>query len=235
VKHPISCALIALLCLAAQSIPSPAADAAPKPGLRTLYFIRHGMYEKDDPSDDRIGKRLDKLGREQMALIGKRLAALPVRMTSLTSSELTRGRESGDIIGRILHMPPARDSLLNECTPYRNNARAVQDSADADSAEARLERAWARYVRPSLDGDAHDVLVCHGNVIRWMTCKALGVDTKQWATMDIGNGSLTVILVRADGTARLVEYSDVGHIPVKQQTWSGKGGNWAAPANNAKH
>ena len=224
---------IALACVAGQSSRAPAAEATPHPGLRTLYLIRHGIYDRDDPADDRIGKHLNALGREQAAMIGKRLAALPVRMTSLTSSMLTRARETADVMGRALHMAPARDSLLNECTPPSNREDVSKNHspAEADSAEAQLERAWARYALPSIEGDAHDVLVCHGNVIRWFTCKAIGVDTRQWATMDIGNGSLTVIVVRADGTPRLVTFSDVGHLPVEKQTWSGKGGNWMpAPA-----
>ena len=94
--------------------------------------------------------------------------------------------------------------------------------------DANLQAAWAKYMRPSPEADAHDVLVCHGNVIRWMVCRALGLDTKRWSTMDIGNGSITVIAVRSDGMTRLAVFSDVGHLPVEKQTWSGRGAGWAA-------
>jgi len=70
------------------------------------------------------------------------------------------------------------------------------------------------------------VLVCHGNVIRWLTAHALGLDEKRWTHMDIGNCSLTIIAIRPDGSARLVMYSDVGHIPVDKQTWAGAGAGW---------
>jgi serine/threonine-protein phosphatase PGAM5 len=222
-----------LLVLAALALPiaHSATAATPPTGLRTIYLIRHGFYDRADSSDDRVGKHLVQIGRDQALLVGKRLSELPVKMTTLTSSTLTRAMETADLMGQTLHMSVTRDSLLSECTPPRNRAGTTRDpdSTEAAAAEIQLQQAWAKYMRPSPDGDAHDVLVCHGNVIRWMTCKALGVDTKQWATMDIGNGSLTVIVIRPDGTLRLVTFSDVGHLPVEKQTWSGKGGNWTAP------
>jgi serine/threonine-protein phosphatase PGAM5 len=213
-----------------------AATATPQPGLRTIYLIRHGFYDRADSADDRVGKHLVQLGRDQAILVGHRLSQLPVKMTTLTSSMLTRAMETGDLMGQALHMNVGRDSLLNECGPHRNytGTSRDRDSTESAAAELQLERAWAKYVRPSPDGDAHDVLVCHGNVIRWMTCKAMGVDTKQWAAMDIGNGSLTVIVVRPDGTTRLVTYSDVGHLPVDKQSWTGRGGNWAPPVAEVK-
>src|SRR5260370_1423431 len=76
------------------------------------------------------------------------------------------------------------------------------------------------------DRDAYDVLVCHGNVIRWTLMRTVGADVKSWLNLDSGNGSLTIVAVRADGSTRLVMYSDVGHIPWEKQTWSGKGGGW---------
>ena len=86
------------------------------------------------------------------------------------------------------------------------------------------------YARATAGTTTHDVLVCHGNVIRWFVCKALGVDLNQWTRMDIANASLTVITIRSDGTTRLEIFGEVAHLPIAKQTWSGKGPGWAAPA-----
>jgi hypothetical protein len=67
-------------------------------------------------------------------------------------------------------------------------------------------------------------LVCHGNVIRWLVAKALGMDQKTWTKMDIANASLTVINIRADGSTHLAMFNDVGHSPVEKQSWAGVGG-----------
>jgi serine/threonine-protein phosphatase PGAM5 len=90
--------------------------------------------------------------------------------------------------------------------------------------------AWQRYFVPTPGRDTYDVLVCHGNVIRWTLMRALGAVTKHWSDQDFGYGSLSIIAVRPEGSIRLVMYSDVGHIPVEKQSWSGRGGGWVKPA-----
>ena len=60
-------------------------------------------------------------------------------------------------------------------------------------------------------------------MIRWLTLKTLGADVTKWYGPDIANASLTVIAVRADGSRRLVTFSDTGHLPAGEQTWAGRG------------
>jgi serine/threonine-protein phosphatase PGAM5 len=201
---------------------------APPAHVRYVYLIRHGDYDRNDAADDRTANGLNALGHEQARLIGARLAGLPVKIHSLVSSNYTRARDTAAEIGSILGMPAQEDSLLHECTPNSDRADFMSNHKPDEIAacEANLVAAWARYMQPSPDADTHDVLVCHGNVIRWFVSRALGVDTKRWGAMDIGNGSLTVLAVRADGSTRLVLFSDVGHLPVVKQTWTGRGAGW---------
>ncbi|MEO5618139.1 MAG: histidine phosphatase family protein [Candidatus Eisenbacteria bacterium] len=202
-------------------------------GYRYLYLVRHGWYDFGDKRDDRIGMGLDSLGRVQARLVGERLAALPVKIHSLTSSTLTRARETADDIGVLLRMQPERDSLISECqTPsLRADLNAREPQADQDACQARMLRAYARYVHPAGSReDVRDVLVAHGNVIRWFVTKTLGLDTKNWTSLDLANGSITVIAVRPDGMARLVAFSDTGHLPPAAQTWTGRGAGWSPPA-----
>ena len=217
---------IAVLAVAPAAWSADAPPAKP-PAQRTLYLIRHGEYDYRDSADARVGKHLTKLGREQAGYVAKRLKSLPVKLAAVHTSTLTRAMETGDVIGAALRLPVTRDSLLSECTPPSSNPAIKYDTpGEADSAQAQLEAAWAAYVRPPLEADAHEALVCHGNVIRWFVTKALGADTKQWTNMDIGHCSLTIIIVRANGTARLVTFSDVGHLPLEKQTWAGRGPGW---------
>jgi serine/threonine-protein phosphatase PGAM5 len=198
-------------------------------GVHYVYLVRHGIYDRDTTvTDDRLGNGLNTLGHEQAKLAGARLAQLPVRLHALVTSDYARARETADDIGALLNMVPVQDSLLHECTPPSDRPDLMKDPADLALCSANLEAAWAKYFSPSPDADRHDVLVCHGNVIRWMTARALGLDLKRWIHMDIGNCSLTVLAVRPDGSVRLVMYSDVGHIPVSKQTWAGAGAGWKA-------
>ena len=206
---------------------NPAAQA----GIRYLYLIRHGAYDEDDPRDPRVGKGLDSLGRDQARLTGGRLAHLPIRIDRLVSSTFTRAAETADIIGKSLHVPVTRDSDVCECSApsYRPDYVRVDSRAEKEACRTRLERAYRRYVRPAGGpDDRHDVIVSHGNVIRWFVTKALGLPTTRWPDYDIGNCSITVISVRPNGATRLDAFSDTGHLPASLQTWTGKGAGWTS-------
>lgn len=209
--------------------PSPSMAAAPKApaGLHTLYLIRHGYYDWRDPADARVGKHLDALGREQARLVAKRLKSMPVRFATVKTSAFSRAMETGDIIGQVLGLPVARDSLFNECTPPTDRPDIKWDTpGEADSAQAQLEAAWARYAQPTPGVDTHEVIACHGNVIRWFLTRAIGADTRRWPYLEIANGSITVITIKPDGAVRLVMYNDIAHVPTSKQTWAGRGPGW---------
>lgn len=225
---------ISLLAIAMLQLSSLAAIAAgpPKPaGIHYVYFIRHGIYDYDSTADEVAGNGLNALGHEQARLIGARLASLPVKPASLVSSTLRRARETADDMGVAMGMTPQRDSLLQECTPTSERADYMANHTAGEIAlcDSNLAAAWAKYMVPTPDADRHDVLVAHGNVIRWFVSHAVVGDTRRWHTLEIGNGSLTILSVRPDGTTRLVIFSDVGHLPPSKQTWTGKGAGWGAP------
>ena len=57
------------------------------------------------------------------------------------------------------------------------------------------------------------MFVCHGNVIRYLVTRALGVDSKAWLEMSVGHASITKILVKPDGSMQVISVGDVGHLP----------------------
>jgi len=220
-----------LLCVVALPAAAQMREATPPAGkgVHYVYMVRHGIYDRDTTAtDDRTSNGLNALGHEQAKLVGARLAALGIKFDRLISSEFLRAKQTADDIGALMKMTPTRDGALNECTPASVNATLMAGEKPADVAACDSVRAvaWQRYFVSTPQRDTYDALVCHGNVIRWTLMRALGADTKLWSNQDIGNCSLTIIAVRPDGTIRLVEYSDVGHIPVEKQSWSGRGGGW---------
>jgi len=223
------------LLLLACAFPARAADP-PKPGagIHYVYLVRHGTYDRDPDrnADDVVANGLNALGHEQAGLVGARLAALPIETAALISSNYRRARETADDIGQLLGKAPAIDTLIHECAPASDRFDSMRDHDPGEVAacDSNLARAWAKYMVPSPNADRHDVLVCHSNVIRWFVSHALAGDPRRWAEMEIGNASLTIIAVRPDGTTRLVCFSDVGHLPVPKQTWTGNGAGWGAQA-----
>jgi len=197
---------------------------ATSPGTRTLYLIRHGLYDEDDPRDEAVGRGLTEAGRSQARMTGARLAALGVPFDTLWASPMTRARETAAIIAESLPgLMPRLAPDLAECTPTTRRKDIMADLAagEADACVAQLERAFARFFVPSPAGDRHELLVCHGNVIRWLWCRALGVDTAAWLGMAIANCSVTVIQVKPDGACKLYVFGDAAHLPAGLQTYPG--------------
>ena len=230
-KHALLVCALFLSAVSSAWAQAPSAPAAT--GTHFVYLVRHGIYDRDtSATDDRVANPLNALGHEQAKLAGARLAGLGVKFDRLISSELLRAAQTADDMAKAMKMTPTRDAVLNECTPTTSNARIMADEKPNEVAACDSARQvqWSHYFAPTPDRDTYDVLVCHGNVIRWTMMKALGADTKEWANLDCGNASLTIFAVRPNGTIRPVMYSDVGHIPVEKQTWSGRAGGWVKPA-----
>ena len=219
----LSLLLVLAATMAAAQPPAPAPAGS---GVHFVYLVRHGMYDRDTTAtDDRVSNGLNALGHEQARLTGERLATLGVRFDRLVSSEYLRAKQTADDMAQAMRMTPVRDAALNECYPTSHSTRLMAQVTPAEVSECDSARVvqWARYFTPTPERDTHDVLVCHGNVIRWTLLRAVGADPANWHQHDVGNGSVTVIAVRPDGSVRVAAYSDTGHLPVGKQTWAGRG------------
>ena len=218
------CVILSTLGLLTSGVPASAVqhDAGERlSGVRTIYLIRHGQYDHEDDSDPDVGKALVPLGVAQARLVAARLAALPVEMTSLTSSTMTRARQTALVIGGDFpNLALRKSELIRECTPstWREDIMADTFPDAVEACERNLDRAFSKYFVPSPDEDRHDIIVCHGNVIRYFVTKVLGVDTESWLGMAIGNCSLTIVRIKPDGSMKLLTYGDVGHLPPNMQT-----------------
>jgi len=194
-------------------------------GVRTVYLIRHGEYDQKDTSNYDIGKKLTPLGIAQTRLLSARLKGMPVEFTSLTSSTMTRARETAMVINKDFpELKLQQSTLIRECTPptWRKDIMADETETDLQMCAKNLETAFAEYFLPSQDGnDRNDIIVCHGNVIRYFVTKVLKADPMSWLQMSITNCSLTIICVMPDGTMKLDTFSDYGHIPENMRTFTG--------------
>ncbi|UCH84778.1 MAG: histidine phosphatase family protein [Candidatus Latescibacterota bacterium] len=218
VSTVISFVLDCHVAMAGVSAPGTAADPAHS---RYLYLIRHGQYDYDDASDPDVGKALVPLGIAQARLVAARLGSLPVDMTALWSSTMTRARQTARVIGDdfpALQLDTSK--LLRECIPptWRKDVVADVDPGEMSECVDQLEEAFATFFVPSLDRERHDIIVCHGNVIRYFVTKVLGVDTMAWLGMSVGNCSMTVVRIDPSGLMKILMVGDIGHIPSNLQT-----------------
>jgi serine/threonine-protein phosphatase PGAM5 len=223
------------LALATACFPA-ATEAADGAGTRTIILVRHGEYDADPAADEKLGPHLSVLGIAQAHLVGARLAGLPGSIEGLHTSPMHRAR---DTAGTIAQDFPGRSfdviDDLAECTPP--SRRDTGDSAeDMAACQAQLDRVYAAWFKASADGDRTDLFVCHGNVIRYLVTRALGVDPKAWLQMSIGHASITRIRIKADGSMQVIAVGDAGHLPPNMLSGTSadpeRGLDLSAPAAN---
>jgi serine/threonine-protein phosphatase PGAM5 len=182
-------------------------------GTRTLLLVRHGQYDPED------GGKLTELGREQAQVTGSWLAQhlAGQRVHALWASTLPRARETADIIARSITRAKVRAaSVLREGMYSKVKGYEVPASERQEDRE-RADAAWARFFRTTR-ADRLEIVVCHGNLIRYLVCRALHVPVIRWTRMNSSHCSMTRILVRDTGAIRVASYNETAHLPTKLLT-----------------
>lgn len=212
----------ALLSLALLLPAMPAAADPPEAAVRTLVLVRHGHYLPDPAADEKLGPGLSELGVAQARLAGGRLAG-EGSFDRVLASPMTRAQETARVIVDDLGAGEAiTDPDLAECTPSTRRA-AVNDSvgeADRKACEAQFDRAFARHFVPAQGQPRRELLVCHGNAIRYLLTRALGVERQAWLEMSLGHVSFSTVRIAADGSMQVIAAGDVGHLPPGLRTGS---------------
>ena len=183
--------------------------------------MRHGHYAPDPSADAKLGPALTDLGIAQAHLVGARLAGLPQKFDAVYSSPLTRAQQTAKVIvGDLDNAAIETVADLAECTPptrHKEITAAMKPEDLSDCAE-QLDRLFAARFKPANGAPVQELLVCHGNVIRYLITKSLAVDTEAWLEMSVGHVSMTTIRVEADGSTKVIAIGDVGHVPPNLRT-----------------
>ncbi|HMI31905.1 MAG TPA: histidine phosphatase family protein [Candidatus Limnocylindrales bacterium] len=180
-------------------------------GCRTLVLIRHGQYSS-------VG--LTRVGRMQAAHAARRLRSVPA--TAIHCSTMRRAVQTAHIIAKgHPDLPLRRASLLRECFPGLPPALRKEFAISTETTRRgkdQADRAYRRYFRRSVGRDICDVLVCHGNLIRYLVCRALVLGKYAWCTLGTAHCGITVIRIMANGVLVLDSYNDTGHLPRRLRT-----------------
>ena len=82
-------------------------------------------------------------------------------------------------------------------------------------------------VKPPDSNHEFEIVVCHGNVIRYWFLRALQLPPEAWLRLCTFNCSLTYMVVRPGGTVSCRTLGDIGHLDHVGQSFSGhEGFNW---------
>lgn len=191
---------------------------------RILYLVRHGQQATPQIYNG-LGNHLSELGKRQAELTGDLLALVPV--TRIYHSTMRRAAETAQAIAaRHPRVPVHASRLLWEGVPYLPTLLApfFEDvTAEVISKDrARLDRAFERFFRPATT-ETVDVLVCHGNMIRYLVTRAIHAPPDSLAHMEINNCGVTQVVIEPEFVPerRTVLYglNSVGHIPPELRTF----------------
>jgi len=110
--------------------------------------------------------------------------------------------------------------------PVRKELKAMLD-AKVDEEHERIEKAFQKYMHRSTtntadNGEKHefDVIVCHGNVIRYFFCRALQLPPEAWLRLCTFNCSLTYLMILPNGNVSCRMMGDIGHLRYDHTTFS---------------
>ncbi|MCA9587183.1 MAG: histidine phosphatase family protein [Myxococcales bacterium] len=184
---------------------------APRAASRTIVIVRHGHYDTDPNGP----QRLTDIGIEQAELTAAWLRDRGVDI--MLSSRLPRARQTAEILSRGLGDVDVSYSHLLREGMYSKIAGYTVPPEERREDRVRAERAFTRFFRPTRR-DRVELYVSHGNLIRYLVCRSLGVPAVRWTRMVSHNCGITTIVVRATGAVRVVSYNQTAHLPPRLVT-----------------
>lgn len=187
---------------------------------KTLYLVRHGQYNPEDQSNP-LGGSLTAVGHEQVIRTAEALAQVPV--TAIYTSRLTRAVETArQIAARHPGVQVIELEYLKEISPPLPYlaVKLMKDMPVRKVTRDRrnIERAYRQLFKPAGKQDEYEVVVCHGNVIRYFACRILQVPPSVWMSMEIYNASITSVEIDRYGNSILLSYNETGHLSENLKT-----------------
>lgn len=186
---------------------------------RHITLVRHGQYTR---TDEVGGGDLTDIGIKQAGHAGRALEE-QYPITALYSSTLRRAITTAHIIAN--QQPDVRgfvqqDILCEAVFHVPENSKTLQAQFADISPEMitaqriRVAHAYDTFVKPALgEADEHDVIVTHGNVIRYFVMRVMNAPIELWANIDVYHTGLTRLLVYPSGHAKLITHNEIAHLP----------------------
>ncbi|MCA9962392.1 MAG: histidine phosphatase family protein [Chloroflexota bacterium] len=184
--------------------------------IRTVYLLRHAQEDRDNRADV-WGGPLTRTGVAQAQAAATFLQNVP--FTVIYASTLRRARHTAKYIAQYHPgVPLMGTNLLWECIP--SVPHLSSDTANLISPEhvqqdrERIALAYERYFSPPENGtERHDLIVCHGNLIRYFVCRILHAPLEMWVNLEMCNCGLTRVEIRPNGRRVLIAHNESCYLP----------------------
>ncbi|MFW5750627.1 MAG: histidine phosphatase family protein [Planctomycetota bacterium] len=212
-------------------------------GTRYLYLLRHGAYvhDQDHPDHGALTQR----GRDQIATAAEALAPQPmnsivsstlpraiesaaIAAAHFPAASRRRLRVLCEVLPGLLHSD-LEEPAVHRGMNYRQLRGRLWMQADLRSRliarcpqagqrltmNAQAEAALHKLVRPLAKGTRHELVVIHGNLIRYIWCRCAAVDPVAWSVLDTTHAGITRLIVHAGGEVVPLSYNEIGHLPLE--------------------
>jgi broad specificity phosphatase PhoE len=173
---------------------------------RILYLIRHGHY------DHQNGGGLSDIGRQQALASARWLRSLNV--SSIHCSTLKRAEETAAIISKEFAVTAKATDLLRELP--NTLWQALPQELTAETLEAHRQRAaqaFFEFCHAPGAVERTEIIVSHGNMIRYFACKAIGVAPELWTSFGTYNCGISELRITSGGRVRMFSYNETAHLP----------------------
>lgn len=191
--------------------------------VRVIYLVRHGQEDRENRPDE-LGGNLTTVGMAQAQSTAEHLRY--TAFDAIYVSTLRRALETADLIA-LYHpnVPLEKTADLVECVPSipAMLLDVVKDmSMEQIAAEQqRIAAAFSRFFVPVTgEDDVQDLIICHGNLIRYFVCRVLDAPLDMWVNLEIANCGISRVEVRPNGRLVLVTHNEHYHIPPKYHSYS---------------
>lgn len=182
-----------------------------------IVLLRHGQYTKEPV------EQLTKLGKKQAKLAGKKLNEF--NFDEVIVSTMPRAIETATIaLSQFKKKTNFNlEDLIRESTPgfpvALRKKYKITDTSNFDENIKNADKAFKKYFKAK-DVKKTTLLVCHGNIIRYLICKALGVDSETWIKLDVQQCGFSIIRYNQHKKSfELLTHNEIGHIDLKDRTF----------------
>ncbi len=191
--------------------------------VRVIYLLRHGQEDRENRPDE-LGGSLTAVGIAQAQATAEHLRYTAFDVVYV--STLRRAQETADLI--VSHhptVPVEKTADLVESVPSipAMLLDVVKDLSSKQIAaeQQRIAAAFSRFFVPAPgEDDVQDLIICHGNLIRYFVCRVLAASLDMWVNLEIANCGISRVEVRPNGRMVLVAHNEHHHIPPKYYTYS---------------
>ncbi|KAH8584658.1 phosphoglycerate mutase family [Cryptosporidium sp. chipmunk genotype I] len=188
-------------------------------------LVRHAQYINSATKDEE--KVLTDLGREQAEETGKYLSQqYGKKVNAIYHSNLTRAKETAIIISKyfpgvkLIEDPNLAEGVPIAPSPSVSGFKPTTEEIVND--KERIDNAFNTYFskKGKSFGENVDIIVCHGNVIRYMFCKGLQYPTCGWLRLNHLNCGVTRMSVSTDSLVICSGLGDGGHLRPNIHTYN---------------